>query len=137
MIDLKKIEYKTLKGRQKESYNYQKVSAILADYGFATIKLTDDWDGTDFIAQHFKNGVLLKVQLKSRLTFHEKYSKKDLWICFPDNGNWYLYKHDDLLEIFLNKNDGINQSKSWSESKSYTYPRLSKKNQTLLKKYKL
>jgi hypothetical protein len=40
---LTRIEYNKLNARQKETYNFQKASAILADYGFATIKLNDDF----------------------------------------------------------------------------------------------
>jgi hypothetical protein len=41
--ELPRIEYRKLNARQKETYNFQKVSAIFADYGFATIKLNDDF----------------------------------------------------------------------------------------------
>jgi hypothetical protein len=69
------ISYDELDGKQKEAYNLQKVSAILADIGFVTIRMTSDWGGADFIAQHL-NGVFLKVQLKSRLTFSKNISAK-------------------------------------------------------------
>ena len=45
-----RIQYDDLKGKQQEIYNFQKVSAHLADYGYTTIKLDDDWMGADFIA---------------------------------------------------------------------------------------
>ena len=32
-----KINYNELNARAKEMYNFQKVSAVLADYGFATM----------------------------------------------------------------------------------------------------
>jgi hypothetical protein len=38
---LQRIRYEQLNPRQQESYNFQKVSAVLADYGFTTIRLTD------------------------------------------------------------------------------------------------
>lgn len=43
-----KIKYSDLSSPQKENYNFQKISAVLADYGFATIRLSDDWNGADF-----------------------------------------------------------------------------------------
>ncbi len=64
-----KIDYQKLNTRQQETYNFQKVSAVLAEYGFATIKLNDDWANADFIAQHIDAETYLKVQLKGRLTF--------------------------------------------------------------------
>lgn len=48
---IEKISYKNLNARQKESYNFQKLSSILADYGFTILLLNDDWQGADFIAQ--------------------------------------------------------------------------------------
>ncbi|MFT4733787.1 MAG: hypothetical protein ACI9DJ_001015 [Algoriphagus sp.] len=65
---LPRIEYNKLNARQKETYNFQKVSAILADYGFATIKLNDDWANADFIAQHIDGDKYLKVQLNNTLS---------------------------------------------------------------------
>ena len=76
-----KIKYKDLNGRQKEIYNFQKVSSVLADYGYTTIKLDDDWMGADFIALHVDGLRYLKVQLKGKLTFDNKYIGKDIFIC--------------------------------------------------------
>ena len=45
-----KVDYKNLNGRQKEVYNFHKIAAVLADYGFNSLKLTDDWQGADFLA---------------------------------------------------------------------------------------
>ena len=64
-----KIEYQKLNARQQETYYFHKVSTVLAEYGFATIKLNDDWANADFIAQHIDGETYLKVQLKGRLTF--------------------------------------------------------------------
>ena len=66
-MQLKKILYSDLNSRQKEIYNFQKVAAALADYGFNCIKLSDDWQGADFLAYHKDGQDTLRVQLKSRL----------------------------------------------------------------------
>ena|SRR3989338_692771 len=79
-----KINYKELNSRQKENFNFQKISAVLADYGYTTIRLTDDYKGADFIAVHIDGITFLKVQLKSGgLQFWKKYQNKEIWICFP------------------------------------------------------
>jgi hypothetical protein len=102
-----KVDYKSLNARQKEQFNFQKVSAVLADYGFRTIALGDDWQGADFIAHHIDGVEFLKVQLKGRLSFDKKYEGKDLWVCFRDVDKWYLYPHDDLLrEVLADTNVG-------------------------------
>jgi len=68
----KRITYNELNPRQKENYNFQKVSGVLADYGYVTIRLSDDWQGADFIAQHIDGERFLKIQLKGCLTFDKK-----------------------------------------------------------------
>ena len=126
-----KVEYAALKGKQKEIYNFQKVSAHLADYGYTTIKLDDDWMGADFIAIHFDGIRYLKVQLKSRLTFDKKYIGKDIFICFFDK-QWIIYPHDELLGIFEPE---ILSSSSWQEKGLYNYPYLSPQNLSRVEKY--
>ena len=73
-MKLVKTSYAELNGRQKENFNFQKISAVLAEYGFVTFRLSDDWQGADFIALHI-SGEVLRVQLKSRLTFSQKYRR--------------------------------------------------------------
>jgi len=137
-IQLKKINYQRLNSRQKETYNFQKVSSILADYGYATIKLNDDWNSADFIAQHINGEDYLKVQLKSRLTFDKKYIQKNLYICFPYKEEWFLFNHDELLEVFLKEfSDQMAISKSWQDKGSYTWNTLSKRIINILNGYRL
>ena len=78
MHSFERVPYEKLNSRQRENYNFQKVSAVLADYGFSTIRLSNDWQGADFIAQHLDGIRFLKVQLKARLTFDRKYMGRDL-----------------------------------------------------------
>lgn len=94
-----KVEYDSLDPKQKEIYNFQKVAAVLADYGFNCVKLVDDWEGADFLALRKDSDEMLKVQLKSRLTIDKKYCGKDLWIAFPVKKCWYMVPHDELVEI--------------------------------------
>lgn len=137
-----KTDYKKLNSRQQETYNFQKVSAILADYGFATIKLNDDWQSADFIAQHIDGETFLKVQLKGRLTFDKKYLNKSIHVCFPymnnDQIDWYLFDHDKLLTIFLEKyKDTMAVSSSWAVEGNYSWGTLSKAILAILSDYKL
>lgn len=135
-----KIDYKELNSRQQETYNFQQVSAILADYGFATIKLNDDWQGADFIAWHIDGYNYLKIQLKGRLTFDKKYIGKNIYICFPDPSDpnkgkrdWYLFDHDELLNgFFLDKIKNTLDKEGY-----YCYPRLTKEVLQVLSGYKL
>jgi len=120
-MKLIRIDYDKLNPRQQEAYNFQRVSAVLADFGFCTIRLSDDWSGADFIAQHI-DGTFLKVQLKGRLTFAKKYEGKDLWLCFPSDGGWYLYPHDVMLAKVKEKKTTLEFSKAWSVDGGYNVP---------------
>jgi hypothetical protein len=127
-----KIKYENLNGRQKEIYNFQKVSALLADYGYTTIKLDDDWMGADFIAIHIDGKRYLKIQLKGRLTFDKKYIGKDIFICFRHDDQWFIYPHDILLKMFEIE---IGNSSSWSEGGLYHFPKLTFQNLDRLAPY--
>lgn len=111
-MELQRINYNDLNAKQKEIYNFQKVAAVLADYGFNCIKLADDWQGADFLAYH-KDGDHLKVQLKGRVSIYKKYKGKDLYMCFPVGKNWCLVPHDELVRIAKETTPWLGSS-SWS-----------------------
>ena len=142
-MKFEKIEYQALNSRQKENHNFQKVSALLADYGFITIKLSDDWQGADFIAHHINGETYLKIQLKGRLTVDTKYKNKEIWICFNHNNIWYLFPHDGFLKWAL-ANLNIGNTKDWQNSDdfekvqgAYSWPSLSRKALNWLNDYAL
>lgn len=95
---LQKVDYHTLSSKQKENYNFQKVAAALADYGFICMWLNDDWQGADFIALHVDGLTHLRVQLKGAgITLNTKYVGKDIYIAFRHDEDYYLYSHDSVL----------------------------------------
>lgn len=114
MQPFKKITYAELNARQQENYNFQKISSLLADYGFATLRLTDDWQGADFIANHIDGETFLKVQLKGRFSFNKKYIGKNIWIAFCAKGAWYLYPHDEVMKQ-LGEHSNFENTQSWKE----------------------
>lgn len=117
-----RVNYEDLNPRQRENYNFQKAAAVLADYGFNCIRLSDDWQGADFLAVHIDGETMLRVQLKSRISLNKKYCGKNLWLMFPvgeNNRRWYLVLHDELLELL----DGpflVRNSPGWGLGKSYS-----------------
>lgn len=133
---LKRVSYTDLNPKQKEIFNFQKVSSVLADYGFTTIKLSDDWQGADFIAMHLDGSHFYKVQLKGRLTFAKKYHGKDLYICFSYNDEWYLVPHDEALDAIMDYG-AIIDTQSWDERGEYSFSQISKNILGLISTYKL
>ena len=128
-MKLRRIDYGDLNSKQKEIYNFQKVAAVLADYGFNCIKLADDWRGADFLAYHKDGEEALHVQLKGRLTIDRKYCGRGLWMSFPVARTWYLVEHDELVRI-VGENSNWLESSSWIDRGAYSSGRPSR---TLLK----
>lgn len=124
-LNLKLITYECLNPKQKENYNYQKLSALLADYGFVTMRLSDDWNGADLIAHHINGETFLKIQLKSRLTFCKKYTGKNIYIAFRRKKDWYLYNHDEMLEV-VDKIVKFTFTPSWKENGIQSFPTIPK-----------
>ena len=138
-----KVDYgQDLNARQQEQHLFQKCSAVLADYGYATIKLSDDWQGADFIAiaqVNKKGGEFFKIQLKGRFTISKKYQGKDLYVAFPADlklGKWCIYPHDALIEAVTQAQMYLD-SQSWLEGGQYSTPTVSKRLEALLEKYML
>tara|TARA_B100001093_G_scaffold154402_1_gene147074 strand:+ start:5671 stop:6060 length:390 start_codon:yes stop_codon:yes gene_type:complete len=112
----KKIEYTKLNARQKENYNFHKVASALADYGYDSMRLNNDWQGADFIA--VKNEEMLKVQLKGRFTVDKKYIDKEIYIAFIENNVVKIYQHDEAVNMLP---DNIKKSDSWHIHGGYSW----------------
>ena len=114
---LNKIDYNSLNSKQKENFNYHKVASALADYGYDSMRLNNDWQGADFIAVNGDN--MIKVQLKGRFTLDKKYLGKDIYVAFIENEVVKIYKHDNAILILP---ENILTSKSWTpQDGSYSW----------------
>ena len=133
-VTFKKVNYEALNSRQQENFNFQKVSAHLADYGYNCLRLSDDWHGADFIGCHIDGNRFLKVQLKGRLTLEKKYCDKDIHVAFNYKGLWYVYPHDEMMNL-LTSNGHMVGTKSWDEKGGYSWGYLSVELLGLLRKY--
>ena len=111
-----KVSYGVLNSKQKENYNFHKVASALADYGYDSMRLNNDWQGADFIA--VKNDVMLKVQLKGRFTVDKKYLGKKIYIAFIEDNIVKIFKHDEAVNMLP---DNIKQSDSWNIHGSYSW----------------
>lgn len=134
MLKLKSIRFKDLNARQKENFNFQKVASTLADYGFNCIRLSDDWQGADFIACHIDGKTFVKIQLKGRLTFQKKFNGKNIYIAFNQDGQWYLYPHDELQKKFLRRGL-MKNAKAWKVDGAFSWPRIPKHSEKLMAQY--
>lgn len=126
---------KDLNDKAREMYNFHKVAAVLADYGYTCMWLSNDWNGADFIAVHIDGVSDIKVQLKGGISFAQKYRNKGLYICFidADSGATYLYPHDEVLD----KVEPQISDKKWQEQGTYFQTRITSKFRDLLSSYKI
>jgi hypothetical protein len=123
-LQLEPIAYRNLNAVQQESFNFQKLSAVLADFGYITMRLSDDWKGADFIAQHVSGHQFLPVQLKGRVYFGKKYQSKGIYIAFFKKPHWYLYPHDEVLAQMHQKKPKMFETVAWKERGGYSFSRL-------------
>lgn len=135
-LQLKQVQYDALNARQQENYNFQKLSAILADFGFITHRLSDDWNGADMIAQHIYEDFFFRIQLKGRLTFSKKYQGKEIWIAFRKEETWFLYPHDAVLKAAFNLTNVANTD-SWITAGGYSFPNVPEALLPALSEYEL
>ncbi|MBY4892778.1 hypothetical protein KUL25_08380 [Rhodobacteraceae bacterium N5(2021)] len=117
-----KIDYASLNARQQENYNFHKLAARLAEYGYNCLRLTDDWQGADLIACHIDGSAFLRVQLKGRLVVDKKYVGKEIYVAFFDAEHCYVYPHDAFLETLLARGSMDEQSRVWVETGLRSWP---------------
>lgn len=120
--------YDTLSSKEKESYNTAKLISEMAEYGYLEhMRVNGDKHGADIIFYRSSDCSVLKVQLKGRLTFKKSYIGKELCVAFPIRQNnktsWYLYDHDELLNVVLEQSN-IASTSSWLENGSYSWPKI-------------
>ena len=135
-MKLDQVNYKSLNAKQQELYNFHRLAGRLADFGYYSIKLSDDWQGADFLAVHFNGEDSLKVQLKGRLTFNRKYQGKDIHIAFPHNEDFFVFPHDEILEkALILKN--IGNTKDWIVNGHYSWPSTPKWALDMMQQYRI
>ena len=134
---LEPYDYSQLSPKQRENYNYQKISSVLADFGYSTVRLWDDTNGADFIAHHANGVNFYKIQLKGRTELNKKYIGKDLWIAFRDADDFYVFPHDSVLEFVLSTGRVMHDTDSWDTNGKYTFNHLSAWLEEHLKQYKI
>jgi hypothetical protein len=117
----KKINYKELSGKDKESYCHHKMASFFADRGYDSQRLFNDSNGADFIAISFDKKEVIKVQSKSMggTVMDKKYIGKDIYMCYMDNDYLYLYLHDEYIEFAKENMPHFFESKSWIEKGTY------------------
>ena len=110
--------------KQKKDYNFQKIAARLANYGFNCLRQTNDVQGADFTAHHISGETLLNVKIETRLTINRKFERKGLYVAFiqPEKIRgekvWekaFLYNHDGFISHTRNKSPTVLSGQPYKE----------------------
>ncbi len=131
------VEYSKLNSRQQELYNFHKIAARLVDFGYNSIRLSDDWEGADFLACHIDGATVLRVQLKGRMVLEKKYLGKGLHVEFRNGEETYIYPHDHLLEEVRRLGVMNEDSENWRLHGFRYWPRVPEWGREFLHDYKL
>ena len=115
-MKLNRIKYSDLNAKQKENYNFHKVAAALAEYGYNSMRLNDDWQGADFIA--VKDDSMLKIQLKGRFEVNKKYIGKDIIMAYIEDDEVKIFNHDEAVALLRDKT--LN-TMSWTDRGIYNW----------------
>ena len=81
--------------------------------------------GVDLIAYRNDGASIVPIQLKGRWMIDKKYIAKNVWMAFPEDGDWYLAPHDDMVRI--GEEMGYCATPSWNDGGAYSCPSFSKK----------
>ena len=136
-----KVNYQDLNARQREVYNFHNIGARLAQHGYASYPIRDDWNGGDMFARHMLTGQSLTIQIKSRVTFDKKYLGKGLYIGFPLLDAVYVYPHDQILNRYIElrsqRDLPLGDNEAWSRDGLVHWVKPTKEMLDLLKPYEL
>ena len=106
----------------REVINRNTVVSLALERGFNAFLPVYD-GGIDFILYRESDGLLRKVQLKSRWTIDRKYIGRDIWVAFPISGDWYLMPHAEMLAAA--EAAKVTLTASWIKDGSYSRRRVS------------
>ena len=132
-IKLEPINYSSLNAKAQETYNFHKMAAILADYGYNCLWLNDDWNDADCIAMHIDGISDFKIQLKGGISFAQKYRGKNLFIAFFELGDLYIYPHD----VVLDQVKSVISDQTWLAKGTYFQTKITKKFSETIAPYKV
>lgn len=80
-------------------------------------------EGIDLIAHRESDDDVRLIQQKSRWGIFRKYIGRNIWLAFPDGGDWYLVPHDAMLD--WPEVAGFLATPSWCDGGKYHRVRMS------------
>lgn len=132
-----KVQYKSLSGKEKESYNTAKLKSTMADWGYLeAFTINGDKHGADLLFYRSTDGDVMKVQLKGRPTLSKSYTGKGIYVAFQDKGTgkWFMYNHDEILGTVLDLGK-LEGTVSWEQAGSWSWSSTPDWLQTVLAKW--
>lgn len=120
----------TLSGDAIEVINRNRLVSLALERGYnAYLPVYDS--GVDLVLHREADGDTKLVQQKSRWTIDKKYIGRNIWIAFPENDQWYLVPHDELIVM----GERHTETESWKRG-AYSKSPLSKRDRDELADYR-
>ena len=101
-----------------EAINRTELDAVMLRRGYIPFLPVIDV-GIDVIYYREADRKLRFVQAKGRVCIEKKYNDRQIEIAFSEDGQWYLYPHDDLVK-FCEANDLWVHTSSWQDKGAYS-----------------
>lgn len=131
-----RIDLSQMSPSEVRKYNYNKVTAALSDYGFSTELLPEGQFVWDFVATQEHTGKKIKVLIRPQMTLEKKFLGKDIYICFLEGSNWYIYPHDQHYE-HVRITSNLMDTSSWKKEGTFTVSKLSAQNKLAIAPFKI
>ncbi|MCY4556609.1 MAG: Swt1 family HEPN domain-containing protein [Chloroflexi bacterium] len=81
------------------AYNVVQASRALTQYGYTCITPSYGTQDAQILARVPGENMSIKVRCPGRVAIQAKFLERDLYVCFPAHGSWYLVPHDGLVGI--------------------------------------
>lgn len=118
------------------AYNISQASRALGQSGYTCSAPPHGTRDAQILARDSHGSMSIKVRCPGRAAIQAKFLGRDLYVCFPASGEWYLVPHDDLVKIAGETNPWLN-SHSWRDRGGYSSASPSKRMLARLEPYSL
>ncbi len=118
------------------AYNISQARRALTQSGYTCSPPSYGTQDAQILARVPRGNMSITVRCPGRVAIQAKFLERDLYVCFPAQGGWYLVPHDDLVVIAGDTTPWLD-SHSWRDRGGYSSASPSKRMLARLEPYSL
>ena len=118
------------------AYNISEARRALTQFGYSCSSPSRGTQDAQIVARVPRENMSINVRCPGRVAIQAKFLEKDIHVCFPARGGWYLVPHDDLVQIAGETTPWLD-SHSWRDRGWYSSANPSKRMLARLAPYSL